>query len=83
MTAEANKRLIARGPAGSGNAVDRDERRRGIPVWLAACLFGGMVIFLLWEEHEAHIMGALPYVFLLLCPIIHFWMHRKHGHGGH
>ncbi len=54
-----------------------------IPVWLAACLFLGIALFFLWEEHEAHILGALPYVLLLACPIIHIFMHRGHGHGEH
>ncbi len=52
-----------------------------IPVWLGLCLFLAIATFFLWEEHKAHILGALPYVLLLLCPIIHLFMHR--GHGGH
>ncbi len=54
-----------------------------IPAWLAACVFLGMAVFLLWEEHKVHIMGALPYLLLLACPLIHLFMHRGHGHGGH
>jgi hypothetical protein len=27
-----------------------------------------------------HILGALPWLFLLLCPLLHLFMH---GHGGH
>ena len=52
-----------------------------IPLWLGACLFAAIAIFFLWEEHRAHILGAVPYVLLLLCPILHLLMHR--GHGGH
>ena len=37
--------------------------------------------FFLWTEHRAHIMGALPYLVFLLCPIMHLFMHK--GHGGH
>lgn len=37
--------------------------------------------FFLWTEHRAHIMGALPYLIFLLCPIMHIFMHK--GHGGH
>ena len=47
-------------------------------VFLLLVITGG---FFLWAEHKAHIMGALPYLILLLCPLMHFFMHR--GHGGH
>ncbi len=51
------------------------------PVWLGVCLFLAIAVFFLWEEHKAHILGAVPYLLLLLCPLIHLFMHR--GHGGH
>ena len=55
-----------------------------IPAWLGLCLFLAIAAFFLWEEHLAHLLGALPYVLLLLCPVIHLFMHRGHGgHGGH
>ena len=62
----------------------RPTRQRGplaMPLWLGFCLFLAIAVFFLWEEHRAHILGAVPYVLLLLCPIIHMFMHR--GHGGH
>ncbi|XBY61391.1 DUF2933 domain-containing protein (plasmid) [Vreelandella sp. SM1641] len=37
--------------------------------------------FLLWEEHRVHLLGALPWVILLACPLMHVFMHG--GHGGH
>ena len=52
-----------------------------LPVWLGLCLFLAVAAFFLWEEHRAHILGALPYALVLLCPIIHLFIHR--GHGGH
>ena len=52
-----------------------------MPWWLGWVLMTGIALFFLWEEHEAHIIGALPYALLLLCPIIHLFMQR--GHGGH
>ena len=54
-----------------------------IPWWLAACLFAAIAVFFLWEEHSAHIMGALPWLLLLACPLIHLFMHGRHGHGDH
>jgi hypothetical protein len=38
--------------------------------------------FFLWTEHKAHIMGALPYLIFLLCPLMHIFMHRGHGKNG-
>ena len=56
------------------------ETRLHIPIWLGLCLFLAIATFFLWEEHRAHILGILPYVLVLLCPIIHLFMHRGHGH---
>jgi hypothetical protein len=36
---------------------------------------------LLFTEHRAHVLGILPYLFLLACPLMHLFMH--HGHGDH
>jgi len=52
-----------------------------IPLWLGFCVFLAVALFFLLEEHRAHVFGALPYLLLLLCPVIHLLMHR--GHGGH
>ncbi len=66
--------------------ADSERARRSpfqIPIWLGFCLFLAIAVFFLWTEHRAHLLGALPYVLLLLCPAIHFFMHRGHGdHGG-
>lgn len=44
--------------------------------------FAAIALFFLWEEHKAHLLGALPYVLLLLCPLLHMF-HGRHGdHGG-
>lgn len=53
-----------------------------IPIWLGFALFVAIAVFFLWEEHQAHILGALPFALLVLCPVIHLFMHRGHrGHG--
>jgi hypothetical protein len=49
---------------------------------LGAVLFAGIAVFFLWEEHEAHFLGALPWLLLLACPLLHLFMHRGHGQGG-
>lgn len=47
---------------------------------LAFIGFAVIAVFFLWEEHKAHLLGALPYVLLLLCPLLHMF---HGGHGGH
>ncbi|HEV8713266.1 MAG TPA: DUF2933 domain-containing protein [Candidatus Binatia bacterium] len=40
--------------------------------------------FFLVTEHAAHLFGALPYLLLLACPLLHL-LHGGHGsrHSGH
>lgn len=51
--------------------------------WPGVCamlLIAGLLFFLV-TEHTAHFFGLLPYGILLLCPLMHLFMHK--GHGGH
>lgn len=56
-------------------AVNRQRLRWGFAI------FAAMALFFLWQEHRAHLLGALPWLFLLACPLMHRFMH--HGHGSH
>jgi len=40
--------------------------------------------FFVVSEHRAHVLGVLPWLLVLACPLLHF-MHRGHGggRGGH
>ena len=49
-------------------------------VWVFWVFLSIGLVFLALE-HEAHPYGALPYLLLLACPLMHLFMH--HGHGGH
>jgi hypothetical protein len=51
---------------------------------LVLVAFLGIAGFFLVTEHRAHVFGALPYLLLLACPLMHF-LHRGHkgGHGRH
>jgi ABC-type nickel/cobalt efflux system permease component RcnA len=42
--------------------------------------FLGIAAFLLWTEHRAHLLGVLPYLLLLACPLMHL-LHGGHRHG--
>ena len=44
-------------------------------------VFGAVAAYFLLAEHRAHFFGALPFLLLLACPLMHIFMH--HGHGGH
>ncbi len=35
--------------------------------------------FFLITEHTAHVLGALPFLLLALCPLMHLFMHHRHG----
>ena len=48
---------------------------------LTLIAFLAIAAFFLITEHTAHLFGVLPYVLLLLCPLLHLVMH--HGHGDH
>lgn len=36
--------------------------------------------FFLFTEHRAHLLGILPWLLLLACPLLHVFMHGGHGH---
>lgn len=40
-----------------------------------------LAFLLLFTEHRAHVLGMLPFLILLACPLMHLFMH--HGHGNH
>lgn len=64
------------------HAHDHDDqvRRSSRGKWV---LIGFLAVaaYFLWTEHRAHLMGALPYLLLLACPLMHLFHHG--GHGGH
>lgn len=38
--------------------------------------------FLIYTGHSAHLLGTLPYLLLLACPLMHIFMHGgQHHHG--
>lgn len=51
------------------------------PSGLVLLAFLAIAAFFLITEHRAHVLGALPYMLLLLCPILHLFLHGRHGHG--
>lgn len=49
---------------------------------IAWIVFAAIAAFYLWTEHRAHLLGVLPFLLLLACPLMHVFMHGGHGHGG-
>ena len=72
MHVHDNSDNVARAPSGS--------------FWTSRTFFFCMAFlaiagFLLLIEHRAHALGALPFLLLLACPLLHMFMHG--GHGAH
>ena len=69
--------------------MNHDHSQHGIepkPFWgsrysIGLLVMGAVALYFLLSEHRAHFFGALPFLLLLACPLMHVFMH--HGHGGH
>ncbi len=49
------------------------------PIGIVCIGFMGVAAFFLIMEHRAHVYGVLPILLLLICPLMHFFMHGHHG----
>ncbi len=53
------------------------------PFWrsrfgLGCLVLAAVAAWFLLTEHRAHLFGALPWLILLVCPLMHVFMHRGH-----
>lgn len=53
-------------------------QRSGAATTAAVWVLVGIIGFFLLTEHQAHLFGILPWLFLLACPAMHWLMHRGH-----
>jgi len=53
------------------------------PKGLAAVGLIGAASYFLIVEHRQHLFEYLPFLIILLCPLMHVFMHGGHGHGDH
>ena len=66
--------------------VPKEPQETNGPVLMGTPLGWGLSLVLatlgayLLVYHTSHIILALPYVLLLACPLMHLFMHRRHGH---
>ncbi len=51
---------------------------------LVLLAFLAIAAFFLFTEHQAHVLGVLPWLLLAACPLMHLFMdHGQHDHGSH
>ena len=72
----------SRGTDDAGRRGDRPRSWWLSPVGLVTLGFLGVGGFFLITEHTAHVFGALPWLLVLACPLMHIFMHHGH-HGAH
>lgn len=67
----------------NGSHIDKEAPPRfwGSRYSIGWLLIGAIAAYFLLTEHLAHVVGALPFLLLAACPLMHLFMH--HGHGGH
>lgn len=50
------------------------------PLGIALSLLVAALGAYLLAYHTTHVIAAIPYLFLLACPLMHVFMHGGHGH---
>ncbi len=50
---------------------------------LATLTLTGAALYFLLVEHGNHTLPYLPYLIILLCPLMHLFMHKSHGGHNH
>jgi Protein of unknown function (DUF2933) len=48
--------------------------------WALSLILAAVGVYLL-ATHTGHVLGALPYLLFLACPLMHFFGHGGHKHG--
>lgn len=58
------------------------QKRRSTSFKIALVGFLAVAAFYLIAEHRAHLLGWLPLLIFLACPLLHVFMHGRHGGHG-
>jgi hypothetical protein len=66
---------MASDQSGRGDLIDWLFSKTGIATAAAVAVLG----FLIYTGHSAHLLGALPWLLILACPLLHIFMHGSHG----
>ena len=51
------------------------------PTGIVTIGFLAVAGYFLIAEHTAHVVGVLPWLLLAACPLMHLFMHHRHGGG--
>jgi hypothetical protein len=71
-------------PTGASAMIDNQQphsRASRLSLWAIWILGAGALSYLI-VMHRPHLFGWFPYLIILACPLMHFFMHRGHGHHG-
>lgn len=60
---------------------NRSQRRAWL--WLALWAVIALLAYVVIIAHRNHVLDFLPYVLLLVCPLMHVFMHGRHGRHRH
>ena len=50
---------------------------------LATLTLIGAALYFIFVEHAEHVIPYLPFMIILLCPLMHIFMHKGHGSHDH
>lgn len=53
------------------------------PLGIFMLVAGAVGVYYLVAEHLTHVSQAIPYLFLLACPLMHLFHGHGHGHHDH
>jgi hypothetical protein len=65
----------------NGHGPHDDSQRPPRRNWSSYAFIGFLAVagFFLLTEHRAHLLGVLPFLILLACPLLHFAHHGRHN----
>jgi hypothetical protein len=63
----------------TGTKAKTPSRKFFLLAAVAAGILASPAISYLWTNHKSHIVAILPFLILLLCPILHFFHRGKHS----
>jgi hypothetical protein len=56
-----------------------DHERWPLSMKISCIVILGIAALFLIGQHWVHLAGILPFFFILLCPLMHLFMHGCHG----